>query len=132
MFPFIRSAWLPVLILILVAVWMTLERSPEEPSAGVVLRWVINSQERDVQFAMAAKRAFEARHPGIRIEFIKQNEGNKTETMIAGGDGPDIVLVGMDKVHYYVKAGVLRDLTPLMSPQDRADLASFFPVTVGP
>src|ERR1041385_7999243 len=124
MLAFARSAWLPLLIAALCVLWVVLERSPEQQAGAVTLRWVINSQERDVQYAEAARAGFEALHPGIRIQFIKQNEGQKGEAMIAGGDAPDIVNVGMDKIHYYVEAGVLRDLAPMMSPADRADLSN--------
>ena len=132
MLGFIRSASLPLLILLLVAAWVLLEQSPEQKRGGVVLRWVVNSQERDQVYARAVKAAFEAKNPAIRIQFIKQNEGRKVDTMISGGDAPDICEVGMDKVHYYVSAGVLRDLAGLMSPADRQDLKSYFPVTLAP
>src|ERR1041384_8069798 len=110
-----RTAWLPLFIAVLIVAWIFLERSPEETSGAVVLRWVVNSQERDQRYAQAIKRAFEFAHPQIRIQLIKQNEGNKVETMIAGGDAPDIVEVGMNKVHYYIRANVLRDLRPYMT-----------------
>jgi hypothetical protein len=67
----LRSLWLPLLVLALGVLWIALERSPEQREGGVVLRWVVNSQERDQIFARAAKQAFEATHPGIRIQFIK-------------------------------------------------------------
>lgn len=127
-----RAAWLPLLLLALLALWIALEQSPEAKPDGVTLRWVINSQERDVRFAEAAKRAFEAKHPGIHIQFIKTNEGRKVETMIAGGDAPDILSFGMDRVHYFVKARVVRDLTPFLTSADRDDLKRFFPVTLEP
>src|SRR5688572_18563151 len=129
---FVRSAWLPLVVLLLVVAWVFLEQSPERESGAVVLRWVVNSQERDQVYARAVKRAFEAKHPGIRIQFIKQNEGRKVDTMISGGDAPDICEVGMDRVFYYVRAGVLRDLGGLMSPADREELGSYFPVTLAP
>jgi multiple sugar transport system permease protein len=132
MLSFARAAWLPLTLLVLVAAWILLERSPEQARGGVVLRWVVNSQERDQVFARAAKQAFEAEHPGIRIQFIKQNEGRKEETMIAGGDAPDVLQVHIDKLHYYVDAGILRDLTPMFSQGQRADLDSYFPVTRTP
>ncbi|HEU4753151.1 MAG TPA: extracellular solute-binding protein, partial [Armatimonadota bacterium] len=132
MLSFFRAAWLPLLILALVGAWIALEQPPERRGNGVVLRWVVNSQERDQVFARAAKRAFEAAHPGIRIQFIKQNEGRKVETMIAGGDAPDIVELHMDRLHYYVRAGILRDLTAFMTPADRADLDGFFSVSRQP
>ncbi len=84
----LRAARLPFLILGSLVLWVLLERSPEQRRSGVVLRWAVNSQEREQLFAKAAKRAVEAEYPGIRIQFIKQNEGNKVETMIAGGDAP--------------------------------------------
>jgi len=132
MLSFLRGAWLPFLLLVLLALWIVLEQSPEAKPGGVTLRWVINSQERDVQFAEAAKRAFEAKHPGIHIQFIKTNEGRKVETMIAGGDAPDILSFGMDRVHYFIQAKVLRDLAPSLTPADREDLRRFFPVTLEP
>src|SRR5262249_54609660 len=71
-------------------------------------------------------------YPGVRIQFIKTNEGRKVETMISGGDAPDIINVGMDRLHYFVQAGVLRDLGPFMASPDLADLRSFFPATMAP
>src|SRR5438309_866962 len=128
----VRGMWLPLLLILLSAAWYLLEQSPEETRGAVTLRWVINSQERDVLFGEAVKRAFERGHPNVRIQFIKQNEGQKTDAMIAGGDAPDILSVGMDKLYYYLDAGVLRDLRPLMSPDDQAGLANFFPACVEP
>lgn len=132
MLSFLRAAWLPLVIMVLVAAWLVLERSPVQDGGGVVLRWVVNSQERDQVFARALKQAFEARHPGIRIQFIKQNEGRKVDTMIAGGDAPDLIELHIDKLHYYVEAGILRDLTPMLSPAERADLKAYFPVAREP
>ncbi len=132
MLAILRGIWLPILIIVLCAAWYLLEQSPERAPGAVVLRWVINSQERDVQFGEAIKRVFERAHPDIRIQFIKQNEGQKVDAMIAGGDAPDIINVGMDKLYYYLDAGVLRDLSPLMTELDRTDLQSFFPVCVQP
>jgi multiple sugar transport system permease protein len=132
MLSFLRTAWLPIFIAALLVLWFALEQSPVQKGSAVVIRWVVNSQERDLLFANAARQAFEARHPDIRIQFIKSNEGNKVETMIAGGDAPDIVNVGMDRIHYYVSAHVLRDLTPFMNDGDRQDLTGYFPVTLAP
>src|SRR5688500_13177867 len=95
----LSGRWLPFLLLGLVAAWIWLERAPEGAGGVVVLRWVVNSQERDQLFARAARQAFEAAHPGIRIQFIKTNEGRKVETMIAGGDAPDVVNFGLDRAH---------------------------------
>src|SRR5947209_8173217 len=104
------SRWLLPLLLALAALWVYLERAPEAERGKVVLRWVVNSQDRDQVFARAAQRAFEARFPGIRIQFIKTNEGRKVETMIAGGDAPDLINVEMNRLHYFVQAAVIRDL----------------------
>jgi multiple sugar transport system permease protein len=136
MLSFVRALWLPLLLLSMVLLWVTLEQSPVQSTApggrAVVLRWVVNSQERDQIFAQAARERFEQLHPGIRLQLIKQNEGRKEETMIAGGDAPDIINFGMDRVHYYVTAGVLRDLRPFMTPEEVADTADFFPVAMQP
>lgn len=129
---FARRFALPLLLVLLVGVWVVLEQSPEQKPGTVTLRWVVNSSERDRSFYQAIQEGFEAKHPQIHIQFIKSAEGQKVETMIAGGDAPDIVNVGMDKIHYYAAAHILRDLTPLMSDADRADLAAFFPVTLHP
>ena len=58
--------WLAVLLIALVAGWIYLERAPEQPGGVVVLRWVVNSQERDQQFAAAARRAWKSDTPGCR------------------------------------------------------------------
>src|SRR5436190_22103826 len=125
---YLRSPLLPLADLLLVITRILLEQSPEQIPNAVVLRWVVNSQERDQVYARAAKAAFESTHPHIRIQFIQQNEGRKVDTMISGGDAPDICEVGMDKVHYYVRAGVIRDLLRLMTDSDWADLTNYFPV----
>ena len=130
--PVVKVPWLPIALALLLALWVCLERAPGDRGGGVVLRWVVNSQERDLLFARAAKRAFEARHPAIRIQFIRSNEGRKVETMIAGGDAPDVLQYGLDRAHYFAEAKVLRDLTPLMSEEDKADLRAFFPVALEP
>lgn len=132
MIAFLRTAWLPLLLLALLGLWVVLERSPEQQRGVVVLRWVVNSQERDQIFAQAARRAFEASHPNLRIQFIKSNEGRKVETMIAGGDAPDIINIDMGHVHFYVQANVIRELTPYLTDRDRADLPQYFPVTLAP
>jgi len=98
----------------------------------VVLRWVVNSQERDQLFYQAAKKAFEASHPRIRIQFIKSNEGDKVDTMIAGGDAPNIVNLGWNQIHFYIQAHAVRDLTPFMTAADRADLRQYFPALLAP
>ncbi len=116
----------------MLAVWVRLEQSPRQAKKAIVLRWVVNSQERDQLFAQTARSAFEAQHPEIRIDFIKQNEGTKVDTMIAGGDAPDVVQIEFGRVYFYRQAGVLRDLSEFMSTSDKIDLASFFPATLKP
>ena len=51
-----NGKWLASLLVALVAGWIYLERAPEARGGVVVLRWVVNSQERDQQFAAAARR----------------------------------------------------------------------------
>ncbi|HEY3281821.1 MAG TPA: extracellular solute-binding protein [Armatimonadota bacterium] len=128
----LRSLALPALLVALLVAWAWLERPPEQRPGKVVLRWVVNSMERDQVFARAIKVAFEARNPDIVIQFIKSNEGSKVDTMIAGGDAPDILTVGTDSVYYYIEARALRDLSTLMSPQERRELAGYYPVTLAP
>lgn len=128
----LKSIALPALIVGLLCLWVFLDRVPQQGQGSVTLRWVVNSGEGDQIFVQAAKRAFEARHPHISLQLIKQNEGRKVETMIAGGDAPDIINVGMDRIPYFTEAKVLRDLSSFLSPQDRADLQQFFPVTLPP
>ncbi len=123
---------LPVVVFLVCLVWWRLEQRPNSIAGAVELRWIINSQERDVRFAEAARAAFEQANPGIRVQFIKTNEGHKLETMIAGGDAPDVLSFGLEDVYFYLRAGALRDLRPLMSQEDRQDLSSFFPITLKP
>jgi multiple sugar transport system permease protein len=129
---FIRGAWLPLILIALIAAWIALERPPASRPGQVTLRWVINSQERDVQFAEAIRTAFEAKNPRIHIEFVKQNEGRKEDTMIAGGDAPDVLQIGLDKLPFYVQAGVFWDLRRLLYHKryDTHDdpLDPFFPI----
>ncbi len=128
----LRAYWLPIIIAALLIIWLRLEQSPRHSSNAVVLRWVVNSQKRDQLFAQSARTAFETKHPGIRIEFIKQNEGTKVDTMIAGGDAPDVIQIEFGRVYFYKQAGVLRNLAEFMSAEDRKDLSSYFPATLKP
>ncbi|HEY3415067.1 MAG TPA: extracellular solute-binding protein [Armatimonadota bacterium] len=130
-------AWLVGLI-ILVGLWVFLERPPEQKAGTTVLRLVVFSGERDQVFWRLIRngdpklgiKGFESEHPEIRLEFIKAGEGDKVGTMIAGGDAPDVVNIGAGENFYHYKAAnVMRDLTPLMSPQDLADIErDFYPV----
>jgi multiple sugar transport system permease protein len=130
-------AWL-VALGVLVSLWVFLERPPEQRKNAVVLRLVVFSGERDQVFWRLIKngdpkagiQGFETAHPEIRLEFIKAGEGDKVGTMIAGGDAPDVVNIGAGEQFYHYKAAnVMRDLTPLMSDADRADVErDFYPV----
>lgn len=129
--------WLVGLVVLLIT-WVFLERPPEQRPGVVVLRWVVNSSERDQVFARYIKNGdpetgipgFEATHPNIRIQFIKANEGDKVGTMIAGGDAPDILGVGAGEQFYrFLENNVLMDLTPFLTEADLKDVESdFFPV----
>ncbi len=119
-------AWLLGLIS-LVVLWIYLERPPEQVPGVVVLRMVVNSSERDQVYARLIKQGFEKAHPDIRIQFIKAGEGDKKGTMIAGGDAPDVVNIGAGEEFWrYTDAGVLRDLTPFLTPADVKDLEGDF------
>lgn len=112
---------------LLVALWIFLERPPEQEPGKVVLRMVINSSERDQVFARLIKKGFEESEPNIRLQFIKAGEGDKVGTMIAGGDAPDVVTIGAGEEFWrYRDADAIRDLSPFLSAQDLRDLKDDF------
>lgn len=61
------------------------------------------------------KRAFEAQHPDIEIQYTKYPaDYGKVLAMIAAGTPPDIVMLGMDKLASWQAQGLVQDLRPLI------------------
>ncbi|MEP6755294.1 MAG: extracellular solute-binding protein [Chthonomonadales bacterium] len=114
---------------ILMIAWWWCEQEPELKSDRVTIRWVVNSQDSEQRFAQLVCDAFEKSQSTVHVQLIKQNEGAKVDTMIAGGDAPDVLAIEYTRAPYYVDAGAILDLKPLMSQVDMADLSNYFPAT---
>jgi len=75
------------------------------------------------------KRAFEAAHPDIEIEYLQIPSSQyytKVLTMIAGGTPPDVAMLGMDKLGSWVPREALQELTPYIK-EGGYDLNQLFP-----
>ena len=89
-----------------------------------VVAWDVNT----TSYYTAQKEAFEASHPGIKIEYIdvsSQEYGTKASTMLAGGDTSDIFMVKtVTDVMNWNNAGYAEALNPYIE-KDSYDLSGF-------
>jgi len=71
--------------------------------------------ERDRQMWRAIEEGFERDHPDLDLKVFRGGGSDrKVDTMIAGGVAPDVIQIEFDKTYYYVQAGALLDLQPLV------------------
>ena len=78
-----------------------------------------------------AVAAFNASHDDI--EVVATNQGadywevySKALTAISAGETPDLLMIGTDNVGPYVEGGLLEDLVPYMTPEEKDDLVPAF------
>ncbi len=69
--------------------------------------------------------AFEQKYPDIKVNVV-ENDFTKLMTMIAGGNPPDIFRINGIGLAYWVKKGLLKDITQEL--QKAVDLNDLFPV----
>lgn len=72
----------------------------------------------------AAFRAFERRHPGLRIitsPYLGGQDAQRLMTAIAGGDPPDLLLQDRFTIGEWAARGAFMDLSDLLAAQDPAD-----------
>ncbi len=89
-----------------------------------IVAWDVNT----TSYYTAQKEAFEASHPGIKIEYIdvaSQEYGTKASTMLSGGDTSDIFMVKtVPDIMNWLNAGYAEPLNSYME-KDNYDLSGF-------
>lgn len=77
-----------------------------------------------------AYEAFAAAHPDwyIELQAYDPNDGVNIQRLVEAGfsgDGPDCVYIDSFRVPFYMNLGVLKDLSPYFSDEDKDDLFPF-------
>ena len=74
---------------------------------------------------------FHETHPGIRVEFIHTPEDymTKVQTMVAGGDYPDVMFLGNGEIPSFVQRQQLLALDSLIE-RDNFDTSDIFPANL--
>src|SRR5690606_29908904 len=92
----------------------------------VVIRW--QSRDRDpvagIDINALIVEAFEANHPGIRVEYAATT-GSELAVQLIGGAAPDVIDTTGPNIRRFMEGGLLLSLSPhidfLMPGDDRAD-----------
>lgn len=76
-------------------------------------------------------KTFEDANPAIKVDFlhVPTNYYDKLQTMLAGGVGPDVFIIGAAFASAYAVRKVSGDLLPLIQ-RDKFDLGDFIPAGV--
>ena len=84
--------------------------------------WAVNVRE--VAVARRLKEHFEAANPSISVRLLEipQRYYDKLQTMMAGGEPPDVFAANYGRLADFVRAGAVRDLLPLI--ENKQSLAS--------
>jgi len=103
------------------------EQPPEKEAAPVTIRLIAWGNPTEVKAREATLGMFEESHPNIKVKFLHtpQNYLDKVQTMLAGGDYPDIIFLGNGDVPSFVDRGQLQELDPLIE-RDQLDLSDVF------
>ncbi|MCI0512689.1 extracellular solute-binding protein [candidate division KSB1 bacterium] len=80
-----------------------------------VITFVGGGMGRDRLLFGEIEATFEQKYPGIDLKFIRSTAERKVDTMISGGVAPDILMIGHDRVAYYLEVNALADLTSLIA-----------------
>lgn len=117
---------------VVVEVEKEVEVTPEpEPQEPVTLRYFTFSAAPDHLEDLDQMIAiFEEAHPDIKIEVETAPWGEyftKLQTLIAGGDAPDVFELNYENFVSYAAKGVLLDLDPLAAADSSFDEAIFYP-----
>lgn len=70
-------------------------------------------------------QAFEQKNPGIKVNIV-ENDPAKLMTMIAGGTAPDVFRINGIGSPYWVRKGLLLDITPYL--EKSIDMNDLYPV----
>jgi multiple sugar transport system substrate-binding protein len=99
-----------------------------EPVKVVLMRWG-NPDEQKV--TTEGLKTFEERNPDVKTEFlhVPTNYYEKLQTMLAGGVGPDVFIIGAAYATAYAVRGVSADLSAYIK-RDAFDIEDFIPAGV--
>ncbi len=134
---------LAVLAVIWAAGWVFVRdvlRSDDSGAAVVLtaMHWSGDAGQEEDAIVDAALAAFEASHPGIRVERINPGDAGsfytKLQTMMAAGTPPDLFYCGDERLPSLASMGVLRALDDFIA-EDQArgepvGLDDFYPVVL--
>lgn len=104
----------------------------------VVMHWAGEGGPEEDAIVERTLRDFEAANPGIRVRRINPGDSGsfytKLQTMLAGGQPPDVFYLGNERVASFVSLGLVADLGPFLAADaaagDALDLEAFFRPTV--
>lgn len=102
--------------------------SSSGPTKIILMRW---GNPEELKVTKEGLQKFSAQHPQIQVDFqhVPTNYYDKLKTMLAGGVGPDVFIIGAAYATDYAARRVSADLTPLVQ-RDKFDLSDFIPAGV--
>ncbi|HHV54004.1 MAG TPA: sugar ABC transporter substrate-binding protein [Firmicutes bacterium] len=76
--------------------------------------------------------AFEKAHPDIKVKWVGIDWPfqEKLLTLIAAGEGPDVIRIDVENLPEYVEMGMLEDLNPYLKRETSDPLEGVFPAAV--
>ncbi len=105
--------------------------TPPPKKEAVTIRLMAWGNPTEVKAREATIGLFEETHPDIKVNFIHvpQGYGDKLQTMLAGGDYPDVFFLGNGDILSYATRKQLLDLNPLIE-RDNVDTSDIFPANL--
>ncbi|MEM1026903.1 MAG: extracellular solute-binding protein [Planctomycetota bacterium] len=97
------------------------------------LRIMVWGHEHENQIIQQMADAFEAEHPGVRVEPISVAHSNylpKLKTMIAAGDPPDLFYLPYDLVPEFASLGLVRPMTEPLATRGGEWGQDIYPVLI--
>jgi multiple sugar transport system substrate-binding protein len=103
------------------------EDEPVPVEEEVTMRLIAWGNPTEVEAREATNKLFEEAFPNIKVNFLHtpQNYGDKLQTMLAGGDYPDVMYLGNGSIPSYVERGQLAELDPLIA-RDGVSVSDIF------
>jgi multiple sugar transport system permease protein len=93
-----------------------------------VMHWSGGGGQQEDEIVESSLRAFEAAHPGIRVQRINPGDSGqfftKLQTMMAAGDPPDVFYMDYARLPVFVREGQLADIEAVASGE--VDLGDFY------
>jgi N,N'-diacetylchitobiose transport system substrate-binding protein len=93
------------------------------PKAETLVVWLqVDAQNGWPGAVAAANQAFQAKHPGVKVDVQYQTWGShltKFDAALAGGDAPDVIEMGNTETTKYMAAGAFRQLTASNYPNSK-------------